>query len=190
MILTPGIERHLKVIRITIKRKLCGCQFADGYGSCCFKFLDYRSVRRRHVLPEQTRTVGGAYPSGINDVLDRDRKAVQRASVFSTLDLRISRPRLFHGKIARYRVEDFVFGIEPLNPLKNSAGHFGRRYFPVLNQLGNFQEPPHCDALVIHRLPPALLSASQANFHRLHSLHSGTAAKVVSRSTLQIKLHL
>ena len=57
--------------------------FADGDGARALRSLDQQRAEIRHIVLENRRPEGGAQAAGLGQILERDRKAVQRAQEFA-----------------------------------------------------------------------------------------------------------
>jgi hypothetical protein len=89
----------------------------------------HQRIEIRHVIGEQRRAVGGAYPGGFGEVLVRDRQPVQQAQDLALRHrrIRIRRPcqRPVEGS-GHHRVDGSVERLDPLDMSgRNLAGgHF------------------------------------------------------------------
>ena len=114
--------------------------FADDDGARFFQLPHAHGVRRRDVIGEEARPLRRQDARGIDDVLDADRHAVQRAAVAAALDLAFRLGRVLAGLVRAHGDERVELGVQRLDLPQMRVHHLARGDLPALDAPGEFMQ--------------------------------------------------
>ena len=134
----PGVARAPEQRRIgeTFRAELGRGRLADQDRPCGAQPRHRNSVLLGHVVAKGHGTEGGCHPLGVDDVLHRERDAVQQTQPAAGHHGLLGVAGLRHGLLAAQRDEAVQLRLQPLSARKNGAGEFDRRDLPALNHAG------------------------------------------------------
>ena len=118
------------------RRELVRVAFADDDRARFFQLSHALGIRCRHVIREETRPLCREDARGIDDVLDADRHAVQRAAVVAALNLTFRLCRVLTGLVRAHGDERVELGVQGLDLPQMRVHHFARGDFFLLDLLG------------------------------------------------------
>ena len=114
--------------------------FADDDRTRFFQLPHALGIRRRDVIREETRPLRRQDARGVDDVLDADRHAVQRAAVTAALDLTFRLGRVLTGFVRAHGDERVEFRVQGLDLLQMRVYHLARGDFLAFDTPGEFMQ--------------------------------------------------
>jgi len=113
---------------------------ADEHRAAGAQPFDDRGIVVRHMILEQFRAASGAHAFGAEEILDRDRNAMQRTAAFAATQFLIGLFGALAGGLGHHGLHGVGRGVEPFDALERRGSQLRGRYFAPAQGGGGFEQ--------------------------------------------------